>query len=231
MSNNNNANYFLKLLELVNPNTVNVNGSNYICVGSSYAYHSKPSISPLSAILKGKIMMGTSISAKCKNGLGCSFDGDDLLTKYLSRAGVVPEIVEIEDKIQKIFDDNTPKEKTIDIEVAKKIAPDYKKEQEKIRNIVSSQTGFEFEGGGNLKIDVKYDAANIYGWKRENFGFAAVSLTAHLNPETVIPENITESSLAEFACNSPPDDFDISVEGFGDIQKNEDKFNIFLKKI
>ena len=229
--NNNNANYFLKLLELVSPDSADSNGSNYLCVGSSSTYRSKPLISPLSAILKEEIMTDISISAKCRNMLGCSFDGDDLLIKYLGRTGVVPEIVEIENKIQKILDDNMLSKEKIDIEVVMKIAPEYKKEQEKIGNIVSSQASFELEDGGNLKVETKYKAANIHFYKKEDFGFVDTSLTAHLKSKTVIPEYITGQSLVEFACNNTPDDFDISVEDFGSMQKSGDNFNIFLKKI
>ncbi len=231
MSNGNNVNYFLKLLELVNPNTVNVDGSDYICVGSRYAYRSEPPISPLSAILKGKIMADTSISTKCRNELGCSFGGDDLLTKYLSRIGVVPEIVEIENKIQKIFDDNVPEGKKIDVKVVKKIALDYKNGQGRIENIVSSQAVFEFEGSGNLEVGINYEAANVYNWKKEKFGSAVMSLSAHITPQTVILGDIAESSLADFVCNGPPDNFEIIVDGVGSMEKRGDNFNIFLKKI
>ncbi len=231
MSKSNSVNYFLKLLELVNPNSADVDNNSYSCIGSSYHYSSKPLISQLSAILKGKIMADMSISANCSNALGCVFEGNDLFTKHLSRTGIVPEIVRIEDNIQKIFDDNAPIGEKINSKIAKKIAPDYKKEQEEIGKLISSQETFELKGGGSLVVGANYNAANIYKWKKEETGYAVISLEAHLNPQTVIPENITETYLAELACNSLPDNFTISVEGVGDIQKNGDRLDVFIRKI
>lgn len=231
MSNNNNSNYFLELLELVNPNSVTVDDNNYSCVGSGYYYSSQPQVFPLSAILKGKVLANAGITAKYRNVIGIPMKEGEPTTEYLNDIEVTPKIAEVGNKIQKLFDDNIPKEKKLNPEIANKIIQDYKTAQGEISDMISSLKNIELKGTGALKVSTVYSPVNIYGWDLKKIGYFDASLDGDLKPKATITESVLKYPIVKFVCNSVPDNFAVSVKGVGSIEKSGDNFNIFLKKI
>ncbi|MFZ3077777.1 MAG: hypothetical protein WA139_04935 [Candidatus Aenigmatarchaeota archaeon] len=230
MSNNTNANYFLELLKLAAPNTVSVDGSDYSCVGSSYYYSTQPQVSTLSAILKGKVLANVGITAKYKSVIGIPMKEEEPATEYLNDIKIMPKIAEAGNKIQKLFDDNVPKETKFNPEIANKIIQDYKAAQGEIKDAISNIKDIELKGAGSLKVRTGYSPANIYVWNLKELGCFDVSFEGDLKPKSTITENTLKYPIIKLACNSAPDNFTVSVEGVGSIEKNGDNFDIFLEK-